>query len=151
MLAAMICIARPAETAGATRFWLWLAVGCAAVLGHIFPIYLRFKGGKGVATSLGVALGLWPYFTVCAFIAFIVWVVVLVIWRYISLASITASIALPLALLCLILLRPNWQFTDLWPLLIIATAIALMVIIRHRTNISRLLAGMESKALKRKG
>jgi len=48
---------------------LWLVVGCAAVLGHIFPIYLKFKGGKGVATSFGVALGLWPYYTTCAVIA----------------------------------------------------------------------------------
>ena len=46
--------------------WLWLAVGCAAILGHIFPLYLKFKGGKGVATSFGVALGLWPYFTISA-------------------------------------------------------------------------------------
>lgn len=47
----------------------WLAVGAAAILGHVFPIYLKFKGGKGVSTSFGVGLGLWPYFTVCAGIA----------------------------------------------------------------------------------
>jgi len=56
--------------------WLWLAVGCAAVVGHIFPVYIRFKGGKGVATSFGVALGIWPYFTICAAVAIAVWVAV---------------------------------------------------------------------------
>jgi glycerol-3-phosphate acyltransferase PlsY len=64
--------------------WLWLAVGCAAILGHIFPIYVKFKGGKGVATSFGVALGLWPYYTICASFAIVIWVVAVLIWRYVS-------------------------------------------------------------------
>jgi len=130
--------------------WLWLAVGCAAILGHIFPIYLKFKGGKGVATSLGVALGLWPYYTICASFAIAIWAVVVLIWRYVSLASITASIAFPLLLILAIILRPSWDFASLWPLLIAATAIPLMVIIRHRENIKRLLAGTESQVLKLK-
>jgi glycerol-3-phosphate acyltransferase PlsY len=130
--------------------WLWLAVGCAAILGHIFPIYVKFKGGKGVATSFGVALGLWPYYTICASFAVAIWVVVVLIWRYVSLASICASISFPLVLLLAIILRPGWDFISLWPLLIAATAIPLMVIIRHRENIKRLLAGTESKILKGK-
>ena len=72
--------------------WLWLAVGCAAVVGHVFPVYVRFKGGKGVATRFGVALGIWPYFTICAAVAIAVWVAVVLMWRYVSLASITASV-----------------------------------------------------------
>ncbi len=127
-----------------------LSVGIAAILGHIFPIYLKFKGGKGVATSLGVALGLWPYYTICALIAFGVWVVVVLAWRYVSLASIAASIAFPGALLLAVLLTPGWDFINLWPLLIVATAMPLMVVIRHRENIKRLLAGTESKILKKK-
>lgn len=130
--------------------WLWLAVGCAAILGHILPIYLKFKGGKGVATSLGVALGLWPYYTICASFAIAIWAVVVLIWRYVSLASITASVAFPLLLILAIILRPSWDFINLWPLLIAATAIPLMVIIRHRENIKRLLAGTESQVLKAK-
>ncbi|UCF14653.1 MAG: glycerol-3-phosphate acyltransferase, partial [Phycisphaerales bacterium] len=63
--------------------WLWLATGCAAILGHIFPIYVKFKGGKGVATSFGVALGLWPYFTVCAALALAAWLIVVFTWRYV--------------------------------------------------------------------
>jgi len=129
--------------------WLWLAVGCAAILGHIFPIYVKFKGGKGVATSFGVALGLWPYFTICALFAIAIWVVVVLIWRYVSLASIAASVSFPLVLILAITLTPGWDFVNLWPLLIAATAIPLMVIIRHRENIKRLLAGTESKIFAR--
>jgi glycerol-3-phosphate acyltransferase PlsY len=128
---------------------LWLVVGCGAILGHIFPIYLKFKGGKGVATSLGVALGLWPYYTICAALAFVVWAAVTLIWRYISLASIVASIVFPVVLVSAIVLKPGWDFANLWPLLIAATAIPLMVIIRHRENIKRLIAGTESKVFKR--
>ena len=133
----------------AVFIWLWLAVGIAAILGHIFPLYLKFKGGKGVATSLGVALGLWPYYTICALVAFGVWVVVVLIWRYVSLASIAASITFPAVLFIAILLKTSWDFINLWPLLIAATAIPLMVILRHRENIKRIIAGTESKVFKR--
>jgi len=129
---------------------LWLAVGCAAIMGHVFPIYLKFKGGKGVATSLGVALGLWPYYTICAAVAFAVWVVGVLLWRYVSLASITASVAFPITLILAISLRLDWNFANLWPLLIGATAIPLIVIIRHRENIGRLIAGTESKIVNAK-
>ncbi len=136
------------QTEKVILLWLWLAVGCAAILGHIFPIYVKFKGGKGVATSFGVALGLWPFYTICASFAVAIWVVVVLIWRYVSLASIGASVTFPLVLLLAIILTPGWDFVNLWPLLIAATAIPLMVIIRHRENIKRLLAGTESKILK---
>jgi len=139
-----------AKPDSAVMLWLWLAVGCAAISGHIFPIYVKFKGGKGVATSFGVALGLWPYYTICASFAVAVWVVVVLIWRYVSLASIAASVMFPLVLVSAIILIPGWNFFSLWPLLIAATAIPLMVIIRHRENIKRLMAGTESKILKKK-
>ncbi|MHC4456820.1 MAG: glycerol-3-phosphate 1-O-acyltransferase PlsY [Planctomycetota bacterium] len=130
--------------------WLWLAVGSAAILGHIFPIYLKFKGGKGVATSFGVALGLWPYYTIAAAIAFAIWLVVVLATRYVSLASIAASLAFPIVLILAILLSPTWNLANLWPLLTAATAIPIMVILRHRENIKRLLAGTESKVLDKK-
>ena len=124
---------------------LWLVVGCAAISGHIFPIYIKFKGGKGVSTSFGVALGLWPYYTICALFAITIWVAVVLIWRYVSLASIIASVSFPLILILAIILKQNWDLFILWPLLIAATAIPLMVIVRHRDNIKRLMAGTESK------
>jgi len=130
---------------GIAELFLWLAVGCAAILGHMFSIYIGFKGGKGVATSFGVALGLWPYYTVCSLLSFAIWAVVVLIWRYISLASITASIAFPIVLILAITLSPGWDFGNLWPLLIAATLIPIMVIIRHRTNIKRLMGGTERR------
>jgi len=123
----------------------WLAVGTAAILGHIFPIYLRFKGGKGVATSLGVVLGLWPYFTVCGLAAFIIWLITVRIWRYVSLASILAAGAFPILLLIAILFLEGWTFDSLWPLFLVAVPMPLLVIFRHRANIQRLIAGTENK------
>ena len=134
---------------GIVMLLLWLIVGCAAISGHIFPIYLKFKGGKGVATSFGVALGLWPYYTICALFAITIWVIVVLIWRYVSLASIAASVSFPLVLTFTIILKQSWDLFSLWPLLIAATAIPLMVIIRHRENIKRLRAGTESKISER--
>jgi len=147
----MLVIMFIAKPAGVVMLLLWLLVGCAAILGHIFPIYLKFKGGKGVATSFGIALGLWPYYTIGALFAIATWVVVVLIWRYVSLASIVGSVIFPVVLILAIILKPDWDLYSLWPLLVAATAIPLMVIIRHRENIQRLLAGTESKILKSKG
>jgi glycerol-3-phosphate acyltransferase PlsY len=144
MLVATSFISSPPAVA---ELFLALAVGCAAILGHIFPIYIKFKGGKGVATSFGVALGLWPYYTICAAAAFLIWVLVVLLWRYISLASIIASVVFPLVLVLVIVRTPGWNFANLWPLLIAAIAIPIMVIVRHRENIKRLIAGTESKIL----
>ncbi len=129
--------------------FLSLAVGIAAILGHIFPIYLKFKGGKGVATSFGVAMGFWPYYTICAIIAFVVWLTVVLIWRFVSLASIVASIVFPLSLGAVIFLNKDWSLSSFWPLFTAATAIPVMVIIRHRDNIKRIIAGTESKIFQR--
>ena len=127
-----------------------LVVGMAAVLGHIFPIYIRFKGGKGVATSFGVAVGIWPYYTICAAFAFAIWAIVVLLWRYVSLASIIASIAFPATLILAIILTPGWDFVNLWPLIAAAIAILTAVILRHRQNIKRLIAGTESRILEHK-
>jgi glycerol-3-phosphate acyltransferase PlsY len=152
MLATMFLTASPGtgpETGPIIHLWLWLAVGCAAILGHIFPVYVKFKGGKGVTTSFGVALGLWPYFTACAFAAIVLWAIVVLIWRYVSLASIVASIAFPVFMVLATILIGGRALVDVWPLLITAAAIPLIVIARHRENIKRLRAGTESKVLQR--
>jgi len=142
MLVAGKIVKSPPDAIG---FLLWMFVGVAAILGHIFPVYLKFKGGKGVATSFGVALGLWPYFTVCAAIAIAVWTIVVLISRFVSLASITASVVFPLAFILLTAAIHEWYLTDLWPLFIASVAIPLMVIVRHRQNITRIIAGTESR------
>lgn len=126
---------------------LWLVVGCAAIIGHIFPVYLKFQGGKGVATSFGVALGLWPYFTISALFAVAIWAVFVLIWRFVSLASIGASVAFPVILVLEIAIVPTWDFTELWPLILASVAIPVIVIFRHRNNIRRLFKGTESKIL----
>lgn len=123
----------------------WLAVGTAAILGHIFPIYLKFKGGKGVATSLGVVLGLWPYLTICGLAALLIWLGAAFLWRYVSLASILAAAVFPLLLLAAIIFREDWTFQALWPLFLVALPMPALVIGRHRANIRRIRAGTESR------
>jgi len=137
------------DESGAGGLWARLIVGCAAVVGHIFPVYLRFKGGKGVATSFGVAIGLWPYYTISAAVALLVWIVFVLFWRYISLASLAAAVSFPIVLVLSIVLAPGWRFSELWPLLIAAVCIPILVFIRHRENISRLLSGTESKVFQK--
>jgi glycerol-3-phosphate acyltransferase PlsY len=142
MVVAGAIMGRPDDWAGLA---VWLLIGVAAIAGHVFSFFLKGKGGKGVATSFGVALGLWPYFTLCALIALAVWVVTVLVWRYISLASICAALVFPIPLVGGILLLPSWHMSHLWPLVIAAVAIPLLVIVRHRENIRRLHAGTESK------
>ena len=72
--------------------WLWLGVGCAAIIGHVFPVYLPFRGGKGAAPSLGVIFGLYPYLTLPGLVILMIWSAVLLTWRYVSLASILAAL-----------------------------------------------------------
>jgi len=127
------------------KLTLWLLVGCAAVVGHVFPVYLKFKGGKGVATSLGIVLGLWPYYTLCGICAFVIWAVTVLIWRYVSLSSILAAIFFPVLLFSFIFFIDAWEFSQLWPLLLMAAVMALLVVLRHISNIKRLLDGSETK------
>ena len=115
------------------------AIWC--IVGHSFPFWLRFKGGKGVATSAGVMLGLLP---LASLAAFIVWVIVYFTTRYVSLASIIAAVSLPVA----VLLVPNDP--DRWLLFVLAVVAAGLVIWRHRTNIERLRKGTEHRFVKKK-
>ncbi|MDH7598117.1 MAG: glycerol-3-phosphate 1-O-acyltransferase PlsY [Sedimentisphaerales bacterium] len=124
---------------------MWLVVGAAAVVGHVLPIYLGFRGGKGVATSFGVALGLWPYYTICAIITLCIWVAVLLLWRYVSVASIVAAVSFPVILLAAIAILPGWEFRGLWPIEAVAAVIAAVIVILHRANIRRLMSGTEHR------
>ena len=112
----------------------WIAaVGLAAFLGHVYTIFLCFKGGKGVATALGVFLGISPLAVGGALVIFIA-----VVWksRYISLGSITAAAVMP-GLVAVIDGRP--------PLVLMSVFIAALVVWKHRENIQRLRAGVENK------
>ncbi len=118
----------------------WIAASSvAAILGHCFPVWLKFRGGKGVATGVGVFLALAPLQValVLAIFAFVV-----AIWRYISLGSIVATAAFPL--LVYFMKHPPL------PIVLGAAGGALIIISMHHANIGRLLAGTESKVGKKK-
>lgn len=112
-----------------------VAAALAAILGHVFPVYVGFKGGKGVATLVGVLLALIPQaLGVCALIFF----VMMLIFRYVSLSSITASLCLPFV--------SYFLFDVKEPVLIVLTIlIALFIPLTHIKNIKRLFQGTESK------
>lgn len=133
----------------AQRQWaiylLWLLVGFAAVLGHMFSVFLRFKGGKGVAASAGVMLGLYPYFTGPGLIAVAVFLIVFYAWRYISLGSIAGAVTVPIAYLLIGAARGWPVLGSQLPLLVFAIVMALLIIYKHRTNIARLRAGTENR------
>lgn len=130
-------------TYDASHYALWLLVGLAAILGHMFSVFLRFQGGKGVATSAGVMVGLYPFYTLPAVLAIVVFVMALMRWRIMSLASILGAVAFPVAYICAALIL-NWPMTrQQLPLLICAILMAGLVVLRHRANIARLRAGTE--------
>jgi glycerol-3-phosphate acyltransferase PlsY len=129
---------------GAIEAWSWLAVGLAAMLGHIFPVWLRFRGGKGVATGLGVLLGFWPVLSLPGLAALATWLAAAWAWRYVSLASLLAAGVLPAATLG-VGLWGGRRIGELLPFLCVTVAMSALVVVRHRGNIARLRAGTESR------
>jgi glycerol-3-phosphate acyltransferase PlsY len=127
-------------------YGLWLLVAFAAILGHMFSVFLHFKGGKGVSTSAGILLGVWPFFTLPAVVGLTVWFVTFKISRYISLASIVGSISFPLIYVVFGLVNGWPIFGRQWPLLAASLVMAAMIVLKHRGNIARLLSGTENKA-----
>jgi len=113
--------------------WLPILAGLAAILGHNFSPFLRFKGGKGVATSLGVVYGLSP---LAAAVGFAVWGLCLLITRYISISSMIAAVVTSLVLI---------GFNRDLPHVLFALLVAFFVLIKHRPNMVRLKAGTEPK------
>ena len=108
-------------------------VALAAFIGHCYPVYLGFKGGKGVATALGIFLVLSPLSVLCLLVVF---ALILWKWRYISLASISAAATVPLLIIL---------FESSFALFVATLVIAIIVIWKHRANIERLRSGTESK------
>jgi len=114
---------------------LWIAVsGLSSFLGHVFPIFLGFKGGKGVATALGVYLVVSP---IAVLIEFLVFIGIVWKWRFISLGSIVCITTIPILI--------AFFRSDSQAYFIISVIIAALVLYRHQPNISRLLQGTENK------
>jgi len=108
-------------------------VGVAAFLGHLYPVFLRFRGGKGVATALGVYLGLAPWATL---VLMPIFVLVILATRVVSLSSMVAAASAPIVF---------WLLTSSPVLTGTSVFIALMIVLRHRGNIQRLLSGTEPR------
>lgn len=121
-------------------YWWVAAAAIAVIVGHIFPVWLRFRGGKGVATGVGVFLMLTP---VAVALAAVVFVVTVALTRYVSLGSILAAVAIPL---CVLLqhefIRP---VLPLVPVMSAAIGGAALILFAHRENIGRLVRGNENK------
>jgi len=107
--------------------------GFAAIVGHNWPVFLNFRGGKGIATSFGVLLVLFP---LISFILFVAGVIVIAITKYVSLGSITAAVLFPILLAI---------FGYGWKIVLFGVAVGGLALYRHRSNISRLLEGRENK------
>ena len=120
------------------REWLAIIAGVSAILGHNFTCWLRFKGGKGIATSAGVLVALVPW---ALLLILGVWIIAFALTRYVSLASIGASAALPLA---------AWVTKESYTMILVTAAMAALAIYKHKANIQRLAKGTESRIGARK-
>ena len=140
-LAALVAgVALSGQRATTNVRWVVAAAAVAVVVGHIFPVWLKFRGGKGVATAAGAFFMVAPFALLCAGIVF---VIVAVLTRYVSLASLAAAVLIPFFLwLQKWLIQPA---ADIRPPLTAAVAGALLIIFAHRANIRRLISGTESK------
>ena len=134
---AMLLASRTPNAADYTEFYAILAAA-ACVAGHSFPVWLRFQGGKGVATSAGSLAGVTP---IATFTIFVVWVIVFKVTRYVSLASVVAATALPVVVALLVWMK----LTQGAVLFYFSVLMTLLVVWRHRSNISRLLNGTEPR------
>lgn len=120
-------------------FQIVLFTGLAAFLGHLFPVFLKFKGGKGVATAIGIFLVLTP---IAVLIAAIIFFIVAYIWRYVSLASMISSFLLPAIIKVLIIFK-FYNYPD--SLVYFAGTISILIIYKHKANIQRLIEKKEFK------
>ncbi len=135
-IAMLMAHGRPTELNSPEIFGILAAM--SSVLGHLYPPWLKFKGGKGVATSAGALLALTP---VATLIGVAIWIIVFWLSRYVSLASITAAVVLPIVILVVSSQDQNRGK----PLIYSSACVAAVVIWRHRSNLSRLIRGTEPR------
>ncbi len=115
------------------QIYLMVLGGCVAIIGHSCSVFLKFKGGKGVATGLGIILFLAPWETL---IVFAVWCLIVAVTRIVSLGSIAAAVLVPVLM---------YFFGEPWPVSLFGLLAAVLVVVRHKDNIIRLMQGKELK------
>ena len=135
-IAMLMATGRPPEWNSPEIFGILAAI--CSVLGHLYPPWLKFKGGKGVATSAGALLALTP---VATLIGVAIWIIVFWLTRYVSLASLTAAVVLPIVIL--VVSSPDQNKRK--PLVYSSVCVAAVVVWRHRSNLSRLIRGTEPR------
>ncbi len=137
--------------AAETAIFVWLGAMAATVVGHMFPVWLGFRGGKGVATGFGALLGVWPVLSFAAVGALLVWLISVKFTRMVGISSVIAAVCLPLLVLAQPYVAAAMAGGDpaplsrTWPFLAVAGVLAAVVIIKHRANIARTLAGTEPR------
>ncbi len=135
--------------------WAWLLVGLAAVAGHMWSPFLKFRGGKGVATGFGSLLAIFPILSLPAAVAIVIWAICVKTTRFIGLSSCVAAASIPFLLFAVTPVSQHFGFFvtqqqqsvswPLWPYVTVAILLAVMVTWRHRSNISRMLNGTEPR------
>lgn len=148
----------------ANKTFAWIGFGAASFIGHLYPVFLRFKGGKGVATGFGALLAVFPVLTFPAVGAIIIWALSVKFTRFVGFSSCLASLSLPiLTLLATPLANALGVFREmprnpsgwapwsvLWPYFTMSMALAILVVWRHRTNLARMLQGTEPRVGEKK-
>jgi glycerol-3-phosphate acyltransferase PlsY len=114
-----------------------IAAAISCVIGHSYPLWLKFKGGKGVATSAGALFALAP---IAGFIGVAIWILTFLVTRYVSVASVTAAVALPI-----VIFSVSWRDENAKAIFYFSVCLAAVVIWRHRSNLSRLVRGTEPR------
>lgn len=127
----------PGVESGSEALYFWqILFGMAALIGHLFPIFTGFRGGKGVATGLGIVLALYP---LGALLSFVVFLIAFLISQYVSLGSMMAGISFPLFVMFLL---PGNNV----PLMVFSWAVAALLLVTHQKNIDRILKGQERRS-----
>jgi glycerol-3-phosphate acyltransferase PlsY len=148
-MAGIVGVAPTALPAGA--LWWWLAVAASAVLGHMYTPFAGMRGGKGVATGSGALAAIYPVLTIPVIVAVVAWATALAITRMMSVGGMIAGVTVPVALVtCTLLARSEgtliWESLEpVVPALVVSITIAVLVIWRHRSNLSRIRAGTEPR------
>ncbi len=137
---------RSASAIGAEAMAWWLGVAFAALIGHMASPWLGFRGGKGVATGFGALVAMWPVMTVPALIALGLWIMLVLVFRFVSVASIVAALSLPVsAWIANDVGQPGERSAALWLLVTVSAVLAALVTWKHRANLRRLWRGEEPR------